>query len=141
VEITGVSTTTPSRTFQNNPPKSLIYGNLEDFSILAALLLLRSRDLKNAYQRGLGGWVPARLHLRNENKSDRFAGGTRIVTTKTARAGHMNWDQIAGRRDQLIGRLQVRYGIAKEEASKQVDEFVSSLKPKVKEMKRAAHQS
>jgi uncharacterized protein YjbJ (UPF0337 family) len=81
--------------------------------------------------------------------------------------GRMNWDQIegkwnqmkgrlrekwgnlteddlemiAGKRDQLIGRLQVRYGIAKEEASKQVDEFVSSLKPKVKELKRAAHQS
>jgi len=50
-------------------------------------------------------------------------------------------EMIAGRRDQLIGRLQVRYGIAKEDASKQVDEFVSSLKPKVKEMKRAAQQS
>jgi len=46
---------------------------------------------------------------------------------------------IAGRRDQLIGRLQIRYGIANEEASRQVDEFVSSLKPKVKMMKRVAH--
>src|SRR6266481_2339357 len=78
--------------------------------------------------------------------------------------GHMNWDQIegkwkemkgqlrekwgnltdddlemiAGRRGQLIGRLQIRYGIANEEASKQVDEFVSSLKPRVKMMKRVA---
>jgi uncharacterized protein YjbJ (UPF0337 family) len=48
---------------------------------------------------------------------------------------------IAGKRDQLVGRLQVRYGIAKEEASRQVDEFASSLKPKGKELKRAAHQS
>jgi uncharacterized protein YjbJ (UPF0337 family) len=48
---------------------------------------------------------------------------------------------IAGKRDQLIGRLQVRYGIAKEEAAKHVDEFASSLKPKAKELKRAAHQS
>jgi uncharacterized protein YjbJ (UPF0337 family) len=46
---------------------------------------------------------------------------------------------IAGRRGQLIGRLQIRYGIANEEASKQVDEFVSSLKPRVKMMKRVAH--
>ena len=50
-------------------------------------------------------------------------------------------EMIAGRRDQLIGRLQIRYGIANEEASKQVDEFVSSLKPRVKMMKRATHQS
>src|SRR2546430_10201747 len=48
-------------------------------------------------------------------------------------------EMIAGRRDQLIGRLQIRYGIANEEASRQVDEFVSSLKPKVKMMKRVAH--
>jgi uncharacterized protein YjbJ (UPF0337 family) len=50
-------------------------------------------------------------------------------------------EMIAGKRDQLIGRLQVRYGIAKEEAAKQVDEFADSLQPKEKELKRAAHQS
>jgi uncharacterized protein YjbJ (UPF0337 family) len=50
-------------------------------------------------------------------------------------------EMIAGRRDQLIGRLQIRYGFAKEEAAKQVDEFATSLNPKVKEMKRVAHQT
>jgi uncharacterized protein YjbJ (UPF0337 family) len=50
-------------------------------------------------------------------------------------------EMIAGKRDQLIGRLQVRYGIAKEEAAKQVDEFADSLQPKEQELKRAAHQS
>jgi uncharacterized protein YjbJ (UPF0337 family) len=50
-------------------------------------------------------------------------------------------EMIAGRRDQLIGRLQIRYGFAKEEAAKQVDEFANSLNPKVKEMKRVAHQT
>jgi uncharacterized protein YjbJ (UPF0337 family) len=30
---------------------------------------------------------------------------------------------IRGRRDQLIGKIQERYGIAKQEAEKQVDEF------------------
>ena len=34
---------------------------------------------------------------------------------------------IAGTRDQLVGRLQERYGIAKEEAQKQADAFVTEL--------------
>jgi len=34
---------------------------------------------------------------------------------------------VAGKRDQLSGALQRRYGIAKDEAEKQLDEFVSSL--------------
>ena len=32
-------------------------------------------------------------------------------------------DQIEGRRDQLIGKLQSRYGYAREEAESRVDEF------------------
>ena len=35
-------------------------------------------------------------------------------------------DVIDGRRDQLIGHVQERYGIAKEEAQKQVDEWMHS---------------
>jgi uncharacterized protein YjbJ (UPF0337 family) len=31
---------------------------------------------------------------------------------------------IAGKQDQLVGRIQERYGIAKEAAQKQVDEFI-----------------
>lgn len=31
--------------------------------------------------------------------------------------------RISGKRDQLIGRIQEHYGIAKEEAERQVDEF------------------
>jgi uncharacterized protein YjbJ (UPF0337 family) len=34
---------------------------------------------------------------------------------------------VAGRREQLIGRIQERYGVAKEEATRQVDVFVKSL--------------
>jgi uncharacterized protein YjbJ (UPF0337 family) len=33
---------------------------------------------------------------------------------------------IRGKRDQLIGKVQERYGIAKEEAERQVDEFSRS---------------
>ena len=35
-------------------------------------------------------------------------------------------DVINGQQDQLIGKVQQRYGIAKEEAQKQVDEFMRS---------------
>jgi uncharacterized protein YjbJ (UPF0337 family) len=37
-------------------------------------------------------------------------------------------DVIDGRRQQLVGRLQERYGIAKDAAEKQADEFVNTLK-------------
>ena len=34
---------------------------------------------------------------------------------------------VAGKRDQLIGKVQERYGIAKEEATRQVDAFVKKI--------------
>jgi len=37
-------------------------------------------------------------------------------------------EYVAGKRDKLIGRLQERYGIAKEEAENQVDNWFNSLK-------------
>jgi len=40
---------------------------------------------------------------------------------------------IAGKRDQLIGRIQERYGIARDEAEKQADAFVTALYETVKE--------
>ena len=36
---------------------------------------------------------------------------------------------IAGKRDQLAGILQERYGYAKEQAEKELDEFMKGLKP------------
>ncbi len=39
-------------------------------------------------------------------------------------------DVVAGRREQLIGRIQERYGIARDEAEKQVDEFQRALSDK-----------
>jgi uncharacterized protein YjbJ (UPF0337 family) len=35
---------------------------------------------------------------------------------------------IAGKRDQLAGSIRERYGIAKEQAEKDIDAFVKSLK-------------
>ena len=37
-------------------------------------------------------------------------------------------DRIAGQRDQLIGKVQECYGIAREEAEKQVKEFEGSCR-------------
>ena len=36
---------------------------------------------------------------------------------------------IAGKRDQLAGKLQERYGYAKDKAEKELDEFSRSLQP------------
>lgn len=37
-------------------------------------------------------------------------------------------EQIAGNRDKLAGKLQERYGIAKEEADRQIDEWADNLR-------------
>ena len=37
-------------------------------------------------------------------------------------------EKVAGQRDVLVGRLQERYGIAKEEANRQVDQWANNLK-------------
>jgi uncharacterized protein YjbJ (UPF0337 family) len=35
-------------------------------------------------------------------------------------------EQVAGMRDQLVGKLQERYGIAREEAQKKADEWIKA---------------
>ena len=99
-------------------------------------------------------------------------GLRRVVIELQFWGDHMNWDQlkgqwkqskgkmrekwgkitdddfemIAGQRDQLIGVIQERYGIAKEEAQNQADTFVEGLRyneatqadAEIEEQKRAA---
>jgi uncharacterized protein YjbJ (UPF0337 family) len=38
-----------------------------------------------------------------------------------------DWDQIAGKREQLVGKLQERYGLAQEEAQKKCDDWIQGL--------------
>jgi uncharacterized protein YjbJ (UPF0337 family) len=45
---------------------------------------------------------------------------------------------IAGKRDQLIGRLQERYGIARAEASEEVEAFLKALTDTPEERAKAA---
>ena len=37
-------------------------------------------------------------------------------------------DQIQGKREQLVGKIQERYGIAREEARRQVDDWAADAK-------------
>jgi uncharacterized protein YjbJ (UPF0337 family) len=46
-------------------------------------------------------------------------------------------DVIDGRRQQLVGRIQERYGIAKDAAEKQADEFVKALQEERTESEKA----
>jgi uncharacterized protein YjbJ (UPF0337 family) len=63
---------------------------------------------------------------------DRIEGNWKQLKGKAKmRWGKLTDDQfdvIAGKREQLVGRVQEKYGIAKEEAEKQVDHFAASLK-------------
>jgi uncharacterized protein YjbJ (UPF0337 family) len=47
--------------------------------------------------------------------------------SKWAKLTDDDWNWIAGKKDQLVGLLQERYGYAKEQAQKEADEFVESL--------------
>lgn len=47
-------------------------------------------------------------------------------------------DVINGKRQQLVGKIQERYGIAKEAAEEQADQFVAALKSEVKLQEKAA---
>ena len=49
------------------------------------------------------------------------------VKEKWGRLTDSDIEAIRGRRDQLIGKIQERYGIVKEEARKQADEFMKTL--------------
>ncbi len=63
---------------------------------------------------------------------DRIEGNWKQITGKAkvqwGKLTDDDLDVIAGRRDQLSGKLQERYGIAKDEAEKQIDTWSSSAK-------------
>jgi uncharacterized protein YjbJ (UPF0337 family) len=82
-----------------------------------------------------------------EGKWKQYAGK---VKEKWGKLTDDDLEVVGGRRDQLIGKIQERYGIVKQEAEKQVDEFARSFRsedstegapPISKENKRGAGQS
>jgi uncharacterized protein YjbJ (UPF0337 family) len=46
---------------------------------------------------------------------------------KWAKLTDSDWNSISGKRDVLVGRLQERYGYAKEEAEREADEWGRSV--------------
>ena len=62
---------------------------------------------------------------------DRIEGNWKQFTGKAKEKwGELTDDdmsKIGGKRDQLVGRIQERYGIGKDEAEKQVRDFESNL--------------
>ncbi len=63
---------------------------------------------------------------------DRIEGNWKQLTGSVkAKWGDLTDDEIAeaeGNRDVLVGKIQEKYGIAKDKAEEQVDEFASSIK-------------
>jgi uncharacterized protein YjbJ (UPF0337 family) len=63
--------------------------------------------------------------------SDQLHGKWKQVTGKVkekwGKLTNDDLDVIQGRQEQLVGKIQERYGIVKEEAEKQVNEFVKAL--------------
>jgi uncharacterized protein YjbJ (UPF0337 family) len=55
------------------------------------------------------------------------------VMEKWGRLTDDDVDIIQGRRQQLVGKIQERYGIARNVAEKQADEFVAALQSKDRE--------
>jgi uncharacterized protein YjbJ (UPF0337 family) len=64
---------------------------------------------------------------------DRIQGNWKQLTGKVkAKWGKLTDDDltvIAGKRDELAGKLQERYGYAKDQAEQELDGFLNSLEP------------
>jgi uncharacterized protein YjbJ (UPF0337 family) len=65
--------------------------------------------------------------METEMNQDRIEGNWKLVKGKVKEQwGELtddDLDVIAGKRDQLLGRIQQRHGIAKDEAERQVETF------------------
>jgi uncharacterized protein YjbJ (UPF0337 family) len=63
---------------------------------------------------------------------DQIQGNWKQVTGKVKEKwGKLTDDDlttVAGKRDQLAGILQTRYGLAKDQAEKELDDFMTTLK-------------
>jgi uncharacterized protein YjbJ (UPF0337 family) len=62
---------------------------------------------------------------------DRVEGNWKQVAGKAreqwGKLTDSDWQVIGGKKDQLVGRIQERYGIAKDEASRQADDWAASM--------------
>ena len=65
------------------------------------------------------------MRLTNEHRPDQRKLETirRKGQGKWGRLTDNDWQIVEGKRDQLVGKVQERYGIAREEAERQVADF------------------
>ena len=61
---------------------------------------------------------------RIEGEWKQFIGSARERWSKLTED---DWQFVAGKKDQLVGWIRLRYGVPKEEAEKQIDEWASAL--------------
>jgi len=61
-----------------------------------------------------------------EGKWKQYSGKVR---EKWGKLTDSDLEVIKGQRQQLVGKIQERYGIAKDDAERQVNEFTNSLSP------------
>jgi uncharacterized protein YjbJ (UPF0337 family) len=59
-------------------------------------------------------------HGPDQKKLEQFAGKAKETW---GRLTDGDWKVVEGKRDQLVGKIQERYGIAREEAERRVSEF------------------
>lgn len=52
------------------------------------------------------------------------------LKSKWAKLTDHDLENVAGKRDQLVGKLQRHYGLLEEEAEAQLDEWIAKLTPK-----------
>ena len=69
-----------------------------------------------------------------EGKWKQFAGAGR---ERWGKLTDNDWQAFAGRKDQLVGLIQERYGIAKAEAERQADEWSQALQESERESRKA----
>lgn len=65
-----------------------------------------------------------------EGKWKQFKGSAR---ERWGKLTDDDFKTVAGKKENLVGRIQERYGIAKEEAEKQADEWSAALKESARE--------
>ena len=67
---------------------------------------------------------------------DRIEGNWKQFTGKAreqwGKLTDNDWSVVAGKKDQLVGKIQERYGIRREEAEKQADDWARGLKEEEK---------
>lgn len=75
---------------------------------------------------------------RVEGNWKQFSGQAR---QKWGKLTDSDWQVVKGRKDELVGRIQERYGIARDEAQREADEWAQSLREeeKIEHTHRATH--